>query len=118
MLTVQDQACIGVYADREALPDVDRLAEDIDEAISELLAGTYRVMEPGGSLLGRILAIPPEPLEADGHGTSPPPADEIDTQEYEYELQRLADGQDGPANDQPRRFTVAPAASADPPTDA
>ena len=38
MTTVRDQACFGVYADREALPDADRLARDIDEAITELLA--------------------------------------------------------------------------------
>ena len=38
MTTVRDRACFGVYADREALPDADMLADDIDEAISELLA--------------------------------------------------------------------------------
>ncbi len=38
MTTVRDRACFGVYADREALPDVDRLARHIDEAIGELLA--------------------------------------------------------------------------------
>jgi diacylglycerol O-acyltransferase / wax synthase len=37
MTTVSDRACFGVYADREALPDADSLAQDIDEAISELL---------------------------------------------------------------------------------
>ena len=39
MTTVRDQACFGVYADREALPDAGGLAHDIDEAIAELLAG-------------------------------------------------------------------------------
>ena len=39
MTTVRDRACFGVYADREALPDARLLAHDIDEAISELLAG-------------------------------------------------------------------------------
>jgi len=39
MTTVRDQACFGVYADREMLPDADGLAHDIDEAIAELLAG-------------------------------------------------------------------------------
>jgi hypothetical protein len=38
MTTVQDQACFGVYADRERLPDVDMLAHDIDRAITELKA--------------------------------------------------------------------------------
>jgi diacylglycerol O-acyltransferase / wax synthase len=38
MTTVHDRACFGVYADREALPDVDVLACHIDEAIGELLA--------------------------------------------------------------------------------
>jgi hypothetical protein len=28
-----------VYADREAVPDADMLARDIDDAIAELLAG-------------------------------------------------------------------------------
>ena len=40
MTTVLDRACFGVYADREALPDVDMLAHDIDDAITELLACT------------------------------------------------------------------------------
>lgn len=39
MTTVCDRACFGVYADREALPDADTLAQGIDEAIGELLAG-------------------------------------------------------------------------------
>ena len=39
MTTVGDRACFGVYADREALPDADTLARDIDAAITELLAG-------------------------------------------------------------------------------
>jgi diacylglycerol O-acyltransferase len=96
MLTVQDQACIGVYADREALPDVKLLAQDIDDAITELLAGTYRVRESGGSLLARVLAVPPEPL---GEQRVSPPApsapdslDGSDYLDYERELQRLANG--------------------------
>jgi diacylglycerol O-acyltransferase len=40
MTTVCDRACFGVYADREALPDADMLAHDIDDAISELLASS------------------------------------------------------------------------------
>jgi diacylglycerol O-acyltransferase len=40
MSTVHDQACFGVYADRETLPDADVLAHDIDDAITELLAST------------------------------------------------------------------------------
>jgi diacylglycerol O-acyltransferase len=35
--TVADRACFGLYADREALPDVDHLADCIDAAIDELL---------------------------------------------------------------------------------
>jgi WS/DGAT/MGAT family acyltransferase len=35
--TVGDRACFGLYADPEALPDVDHLAECIDAAIDELL---------------------------------------------------------------------------------
>jgi hypothetical protein len=50
MTTIHDQACFGVYADRQALPDVDILARDIDRAITELLAcaaeGTHGVRQP------------------------------------------------------------------------
>jgi diacylglycerol O-acyltransferase len=52
MTTIHDQACFGVYADREALPDVDMLANDIDDALTELLDGTRRVVK---------LAEPPTP---------------------------------------------------------
>ncbi len=98
MLTVHDQACIGVYADREALPDVKLLADHIDDAITELFACTSRVAEAGGSLLSRALAVPPEPLE--DQRTSPPagpgphPIDDFDYHDYERELQRLASGPD------------------------
>jgi diacylglycerol O-acyltransferase / wax synthase len=37
MTTVNDQACFGVYADPQALPDVNMLAHDIDEAITQLV---------------------------------------------------------------------------------
>jgi WS/DGAT/MGAT family acyltransferase len=37
MTTIQEQACFGLYADREALPDVDRLAHHLDAALDELL---------------------------------------------------------------------------------
>ena len=40
--TVHGRACFGVYADREALPDADALAHDIDDAIGELLGRTQR----------------------------------------------------------------------------
>jgi len=93
MLTVHDQACIGVYADREALPDVKLLAKDIDDAFAELLAGTYRVKESGGSLLARVLAVPPEPLDgpASPAAPAPDPSHEFDYRDYDRELQRLAD---------------------------
>ena len=35
--TVDDVACFGLYADRDSLPDVDRLAVSIDAALDELL---------------------------------------------------------------------------------
>jgi len=35
--TIRDQACFGVYADREALPDSDLVAAAIDESVDELL---------------------------------------------------------------------------------
>jgi diacylglycerol O-acyltransferase / wax synthase len=37
MTTVKDRACFGLYADREALPDADRLAEAVDASVDELL---------------------------------------------------------------------------------
>jgi len=43
MTTIHEQACFGVYADRETLPDVDTLAHDIDDAITELLAATSQL---------------------------------------------------------------------------
>jgi WS/DGAT/MGAT family acyltransferase len=36
--TIRDRACFGVYADAEALPDVDELASAIHESVDELLA--------------------------------------------------------------------------------
>jgi diacylglycerol O-acyltransferase len=42
MTTVRDRACFGVYADPEALPDADRLARGIEEALGELLARSSR----------------------------------------------------------------------------
>ncbi len=60
MTTIHDQACFGVYADREALPDVNALAHDIDDAVTELLSGTYQVMESPGSLLLRARAATPD----------------------------------------------------------
>lgn len=45
MTTVCGQACFGIYADRESLPDVDTLAGDIDQAITELLAATSRTVK-------------------------------------------------------------------------
>jgi diacylglycerol O-acyltransferase / wax synthase len=36
--TIRDQACFGVYADRELLPDADVVADAIDESVAELLA--------------------------------------------------------------------------------
>ena len=114
MLTVNDRACIGVYADREALPDVTLLARDIDEAITDLLAGTHRVRESGGSLLARALAVPAEPLKA-AHGSpratsaaatsAPESIDGFDHLDYERELQRLASEPAVPSAAGPRTNT-------------
>lgn len=38
MTTVRDDACFGLYADRETLPDADRLAWLLDAAVDDLLA--------------------------------------------------------------------------------
>jgi hypothetical protein len=37
MTSVRGRACFGIYADREAIPDADDFACDIDAAITELL---------------------------------------------------------------------------------
>ncbi len=92
MITIHDQACFGIYADRQALPDVDLLAQDIDEAVTDMLAGTYRVAQSAGSLLTRARAAVPEPTRPSApppaSGLEPPPAHE----RFEEELQRLAGG--------------------------
>jgi WS/DGAT/MGAT family acyltransferase len=36
--TIRDQACFGIYADREVLPDADVVATAIDESVDELLS--------------------------------------------------------------------------------
>ena len=38
MTTIKDEACFGVYADCEALPDADLLADCIDSSVEQLLA--------------------------------------------------------------------------------
>jgi diacylglycerol O-acyltransferase / wax synthase len=38
MTSVRDRACFGIYTDREAIPEPDQLARDVDGAITELLA--------------------------------------------------------------------------------
>lgn len=40
MLTVQGQACFGLYADRKTLPDVEALAGHLDAALDDLLTTT------------------------------------------------------------------------------
>jgi WS/DGAT/MGAT family acyltransferase len=117
MITVHDQACFGVYADRQALPDVNMLAQDIDDAVTELLAGTYRVMQSAGSLLTRARAAAvederpsrPQPFkdpiraerdtlraERDSIRAEQDPigaertTDQIEREQYDLELQRLA----------------------------
>jgi hypothetical protein len=51
MATVNDAACFGIYADPQALPDVDMLARDIDDALAELLAGARRFTTSNESLM-------------------------------------------------------------------
>jgi WS/DGAT/MGAT family acyltransferase len=118
MLTVHDQACIGVYADREALPDVKLLAQNIDDAITELLAGTDRAMESGGSLLARVLAVSPEPLEehaASRHAPAPDPIEGLDRRDVERELQHLADGRQASQNGQADQLRATPPARGETP---
>jgi diacylglycerol O-acyltransferase len=98
MLTVHDQACFGIYADRQALPDVNVLAQDIDDAVTDLLAGTYQVMESPGSLLVRArAAVAGDEYPAGPQAPQAPQAplhaltgEELDRRLYDLELQRLA----------------------------
>jgi diacylglycerol O-acyltransferase len=46
MTSICGRACFGVYADREAIPDAQILAQDIDMAVDELLASTGRPASP------------------------------------------------------------------------
>ncbi len=62
MTTVRDQACFGIYADRQALPDVGVLARDIDNAITELLACVDPTVTPGPWL---------KPLQIAAHRLAP-----------------------------------------------
>jgi len=75
MITVHDQACFGVYADRQALPDADMLARDIDGAITELLLCTHQVSEPAGSLLQRAHAAAVRPAAPARPEPTPVPAE-------------------------------------------
>jgi diacylglycerol O-acyltransferase / wax synthase len=50
MTTIGERACFGVYADREALPDAELLASDIDAALEELLAGARGARRPRHSI--------------------------------------------------------------------
>jgi diacylglycerol O-acyltransferase len=40
MTTIQDRACFGLYADRDALGDVQRVADAVERSSDELLALT------------------------------------------------------------------------------
>jgi diacylglycerol O-acyltransferase / wax synthase len=67
MTTIQDEACFGIYADCEALPDADLLADCIDASVQELLAiadrrDSRRAHAARGSRTGPSIA--PEHAEA------------------------------------------------------
>jgi hypothetical protein len=58
--TIADRMYFGLYADRKALPDIDLLAGDVDEAIDELLGlAPTAVRHPPGSLNDRFLTGAP-----------------------------------------------------------
>jgi hypothetical protein len=52
--TLGDDACFGLYADRESLPEIDSLATYIDSSIDELL---HLAAEPTPA--AEALAVPP-----------------------------------------------------------
>jgi WS/DGAT/MGAT family acyltransferase len=53
MTTIKDEACFGVYADCQALPDADLLAHCIDVSVEQLLAiADQRPVEVGASAIG------------------------------------------------------------------
>ena len=85
-----------MYADRQALPDVTCWRSDIDDAVTDVLAGTYRVMESPGSLLVRARAAVPDdgplpdsqPVQPSIHAGLT--GEQLDRRLYDLELQRLA----------------------------
>ena len=50
MTTIKDEACFGIYADCEALPDADLLADCIEASVDELLA-MLRALSPAPRLI-------------------------------------------------------------------
>jgi diacylglycerol O-acyltransferase len=52
MTTVRDQAFFGLYADREALPDVDELGAQLDISVDELLELSETRREPAPATVG------------------------------------------------------------------
>ena len=59
MSTVCERACFGIYADRAALPDADRLGRDIGVAVDELVAASAArrtVVEPAAPHDARVEA--------------------------------------------------------------
>ncbi len=46
MTTIHERACFGIYAGGEAVADVDTLARNVDDAITELLAPVRRPLTP------------------------------------------------------------------------
>jgi hypothetical protein len=52
MMSVGERACLGLYADRKAIPDVWRLAGDVGVAIEELLTSARRAAMPPGFVFG------------------------------------------------------------------
>jgi WS/DGAT/MGAT family acyltransferase len=61
MTTIHDRACFGVYAGGEAVADVDTLAGNIDDAITELLARVRRPVTPRRrtGIAGTLASLPP-----------------------------------------------------------
>jgi diacylglycerol O-acyltransferase / wax synthase len=91
MISVNDQACFGLYADREALPDVDAVAGYIDVAVEELLDGTSRVLETG-SLLMRARAAAAEPMDSRSAPIQERTADPYEAERERPSAQQAANG--------------------------
>ena len=72
--TIRDEACFGLYADRESLPDADLIALDIDDSIDELLECTAGAQASSGSSASSLTSVSASSSAGTESRTMPSPA--------------------------------------------